>query len=171
MRFVPAFLLTFITISAVAAEPGVSVIDRAMIEQYHFTSVPNAIAMVAGMDLQRTYFKQNIVTARGILQEHYANKVLVMIDGVPNWNAVTGEAIIDRIDIHDVERIEVTRGPASGQCGPNAYAGAINIGLRHEPAGTDAEHLGAGTESAFAGGTLASIGTEAGPFVTSMRST
>lgn len=138
-----------------------SVIDRAMIEQYRFPSVTRAIEMVSGMDLQRTYFKQNIVTARGILQEHYANKVLVMIDGVPNWNAVTGEAIIDRIDIQDVERIEITKGPASVQFGSNAYAGAINIVLRHDPAGSVAAHAGAGTESTYTAGALTTV--PAGP--------
>lgn len=46
-------------------------------------SVARAIDTVVGMDVLRTYFKQNVVTARGILEEHYANKILMMIDGVP----------------------------------------------------------------------------------------
>ncbi len=154
-------LLTLVTISATAADTGVSIIDREMIEHYHFSSVPNAIAMLAGIDMQRTYFKQNITTARGILEENYANKVLVMIDGVPTWNAVTGEAIINRIDIHDVERIEVTKGPASVEFGSNAYAAAINIILRHDPPGTAAAHLGVGTESSDSTGAFASIGSSA----------
>jgi outer membrane receptor protein involved in Fe transport len=138
-----------------------SVIDREAIERYHFTSVARAIETLAGIDVVRTYFKQNVVTARGILEEHYANKILMMIDGVPAWNAITGEPIIDRIRIEDVERIEVTKGPASVEYGTNAYAAAINIVLRKEAAGSYAMHLRAGTESTTDAGGHVTIGNEA----------
>ncbi|MDM8569713.1 TonB-dependent receptor, partial [Thiotrichales bacterium HSG1] len=59
-----------------------------------------------------------------------ANKVLVMINNIPSWHAITGEGNLDRLDIHDVERIEVLRGPASVIYGSQAYVGAINIVLR-----------------------------------------
>lgn len=108
----------------------VSVIDRRMIEQYNITSVTEALNLVSGFDVQRTYLKRNIPTARGILQDHYANKVLVLINGIPTWNSVTGEGSIDRVGIEDVERIEVLKGPASVLYGSNAYSGAVNIVLK-----------------------------------------
>jgi outer membrane cobalamin receptor len=148
-----ALLLTVVsTLSLSAANPGTTVIDREMIEHYHFTSVARAIETVAGMDVLRTYFKQNVVTARGILQEHYANKVLLMIDGVPTWNAVTGEPIIDRINIEDVERLEITKGPSSVAYGDNAYVAAINIVLRRATADDFNVRAAAGTNSVFLAG-------------------
>ena len=82
---------------------------------------------LAGIQVYRTAFKQQVATVRGVLQDHYANKVLVMINNVPSWHAVTGEGNLDRVSIHDVERIEVLRGPASVTYGSQAYVGAINL--------------------------------------------
>ena len=158
MRFLSVVgLVVVFTLSAVAT-PGMTVIDRAMIDRYRFPSVMRAIETAAGMDVLRTYFKQNVVTARGILQEHYANKILMMVDGVPAWNAITGEPIADRIDINDVERIEITKGPASVAYGDNAYVAAINIVLRRAARGEVGLHLAAGTESSFRAGAQATWG-------------
>jgi len=115
---------------------NVTVIDRAMIEAYNFASVSEALQVVPGMMVLRTYLMHNIPTIRGALQEHYADKVLVMINNVPMWNAVTGEGDLDRVGIDAVERIEVLLGPASVLYGSNALTGAINIVLRR-PAGKD----------------------------------
>jgi outer membrane cobalamin receptor len=108
----------------------VTVIDRKMIEEYNFSSISSAVETLAGIQVYRTTFKQQIPTVRGVLQDHYANKVLVMINGVPSWHAITGESNLDRISIHDVEHIEVLKGPASVIFGSQAYTGAINIVLR-----------------------------------------
>ncbi|MDA8130415.1 MAG: TonB-dependent receptor [Elusimicrobia bacterium] len=109
---------------------NVTVIDRNAIEHYNFGSVSEALRTVPGMTVTRTYTIHNVPTARGALQEHYANKVLVMVDNVPMWNAVTGEGDLDRVDIDSVERIEVLLGPASVLYGSNALTGAVNIVLR-----------------------------------------
>ncbi len=108
----------------------VTIIDRQMIQEYNFQSVAEALNLVTGMSVLRTYLKRDLPTARGVLQDHYANKVLILINGVPTWMAVTGEGALQRVDIHDVERIEVLKGPASVLYGTNAYAGAVNIVLR-----------------------------------------
>lgn len=109
---------------------NVTVIDRKMIEAYNYRSVADALQSVAGVMVWRTYIMQNMPTFRGALQEHYANKVLVMIDNVPAWHAVTGEGDLDRVGIESVERIEILRGPASVLYGSNALTGVINIVLR-----------------------------------------
>ncbi|MEW6517618.1 MAG: TonB-dependent receptor plug domain-containing protein [candidate division FCPU426 bacterium] len=108
----------------------VSVIDRDMIKRFNFTTVSQAVETVAGFMAWRTYLKNRLPISRGLLQDHYANKVLVMINNVPAWHAVTGEGDLDRVDISDVERIEVLKGPASVLYGSNAYSGAVNIVLR-----------------------------------------
>jgi outer membrane cobalamin receptor len=113
-----------------SATSTVSVIDAEMIKQYNFRSISEALQTVSGFSVSRTYLKRNLPTARGILQDHYANKVLVLINNVPTWNAVTGESGLDRISINDVQRIEVLKGPASVLYGTNAYSGAVNIVLK-----------------------------------------
>jgi outer membrane receptor protein involved in Fe transport len=108
----------------------VSVIDRDMLEKYHFATVSEALSTVAGIMVTRTYFMDVIPTARGILQENFTNKVLIMINNIPAWNPITGEGNVDRVGINDVERIEVLKGPASVLYGSNAFTGAINIVLK-----------------------------------------
>ena len=133
------------------APSTVSVIDRQQLETYNFRDVGEALRALAGVDVIRTYLKQSLPTVRGILQEHYATKVLVLIDGSPGWLAVTGEGNIERISINEIERIEVLKGPASVLYGTNALTGAINIvtrrraqsGASFELRGGERGHFGA----------------------------
>ncbi len=131
-------LMTEVTVASTKAKSvfksmsTVTVIDRKTIERYNYQSVAEALNTVSGFDVSRTYVKQNLPTARGILQTHYANKMLVMINNVPTWHAVTGEGNLERVNIRDVERIEVLKGPASVKYGSNSYSGAVNIVLRDQ---------------------------------------
>lgn len=134
------------------APSSVSIIDKEMIQDYNFTSVSEAIQTISGMAVIRTYLKRNLPTSRGILQDHYANKVLVLVNGIPSWNAVTGEGNLDRIDINDVERIEVLKGPASVLYGTNAYSGAINIVLKSSEEQRLNSHMGFGTNGSYNAG-------------------
>lgn len=112
------------------APSTVTVLDREMLEKYNFLTVAEALESVAGMDIYQTIIDKNVATARGILQNFYANKVLLLIDNVPTWQPIYGDGHLERIDINDVERIEVLKGPASVLYGSNAYSGVINIVLR-----------------------------------------
>ena len=109
---------------------SVSVIDRDTIKRYGVLSISEAIETLAGVNVNRTFFAQNLPSIRGILQDNFVNRVLILIDGVPSWNSVTGHGELERINVHDLERIEVLKGPASVLYGTNAYAGAINLVLR-----------------------------------------
>lgn len=108
----------------------VSIVDKETIKKYNFTTIAEALNYVSGFSVMRSYLKRNVPTSRGILQDNYANKVLIMINGTPTWHASTGEGNLDRVDIADVERIEVLKGPASVLYGTNAYSGAVNIVLK-----------------------------------------
>jgi outer membrane cobalamin receptor len=130
----------------------VTVIDRQMIEDYNFASISAAVDTLAGIQVYRTAFKHQVSTVRGVLQDHYANKVLIMINGVASWHSVTGEGNLDRLSIHDVERIEVLRGPASVIYGTQAYTGAINIVLRKTDTDGGTVHTGIGNKGAYSVG-------------------
>lgn len=131
---------------------AVYVIDRRMIDLYNISSVREALRLVAGFSVTRTYLMNDLPTSRGILQDHYANKVLFMIDGTPCWLASTGEANINRVSIHDVERIEILKGPASVLYGTNAYSGAVNVVLRSGLENQGAISLAAGNKATYSVG-------------------
>jgi len=130
------FMQTEAAVASTRPEPllktvsTVSIIDRPMIEAYNFLTVSEAVSVVAGFYMTRTTFMNTVPAGRGVLPSHYANKVLVMIDGVASWLSTTGEGFLDRVHINDVERIEVLKGPSSVLYGSNAFTGAINIVLR-----------------------------------------
>ncbi|SMF19080.1 TonB-dependent receptor plug domain-containing protein [Pseudobacteriovorax antillogorgiicola] len=112
---------------------SVSVIDRYTIQEYNFQSISEAIETLAGVSVNRSYFSHNLPAIRGILQDNFTNRVLILIDGVASWMSVTGHGELERININDLERIEVLKGPASVLYGTNAYSGAINLVLRRLP--------------------------------------
>lgn len=123
----------------------VSVIDQDMIRNYGFQSIAEALNTVAGFSVLRTASRQEIPTSRGILQDHFPNKVLFMINDVPTWNPVTSEmGPLDRVSINDVERIEVLKRPASVLYGTNAYTGAINIVLKSHKSGAPTQGMATG---------------------------
>jgi outer membrane cobalamin receptor len=123
----------------------VTVIDRKTIEQHGYRTVEEALQSVAGITVMRSYLLQGMVTSRGVLQDLYANKNLVLINNVPAWHAVTGESRIERVGINDVERIEVLKGPASVLYGSQAYTSAINIVTRSAKPGTQSADATIGT--------------------------
>ncbi|SMF81579.1 TonB-dependent receptor plug domain-containing protein [Pseudobacteriovorax antillogorgiicola] len=110
----------------------VSVVDESTIREYNFTSAKEALRFLSGVDVTRTFLSRNLPTIRGLLQDHFNNKILILINGVPSWNSVTGGGILERIHPKDLSRIEVLKGPASVLYGSNAYVGAINFVLKSE---------------------------------------
>lgn len=64
------------------------------------------------------------VSIRGVGQ---GNKILFMIDGMPQWAGVFGHALPDTYVANGVERVEVVRGPSSLLYGSNAMGGSVNI--------------------------------------------
>lgn len=65
------------------------------------------------------------VTLRGLSKE--GGRTLVLVNGVPINKSDTGEVNWNRINMEDVERIEIFKGPASSLYGNNAMGGVINI--------------------------------------------
>lgn len=61
-----------------------------------------------------------------------SNKVLTMIDGVPNFAGIFGHSISDTWSSINVETIEVVKGPASVYYGTNAMGGSINVITREQ---------------------------------------
>ena len=92
------------------------------------TNIPDVLRQVVGVDVMSLSAPQPDVSIRGFNRE-LSNKVLVLIDGrtvyldilaAPLWATLP-------IGLHDIERIEIIRGPGSAVYGANAMTGVINI--------------------------------------------
>jgi len=92
----------------------------------------------------------------------YTRRVLVLLDGHPYNDIVTGQGYVGRdldVDLDTVERIEVVRGPGSVLYGTGALFGVINVVTRRPAPGAHAE----------AGGGLGTLDTTTGRVSAGMR--
>lgn len=114
-----------------------TVITKEELEASGALSIPEALRLVPGMIVREKTPGNFDIHIRGndnvppknmyIYTEDAMS--LIMIDGRPVYNYSFGGTFWETlpIDINDVERIEVIRGPSSALYGPNAVAGVINI--------------------------------------------
>ena len=116
------------------APVAVSVIDRSMIEASGALDVPDLLRLVPGFQVAHAKGHTASATYHGLADEH-ARRMQVLVDGRPVYGpALGGVRWTDLpLDIEDVERIEVVRGPNAAAYGANAFLGAINI-ITQEPA-------------------------------------
>lgn len=122
-----------IEVSAEAPEPGPaptagrSSLDSGQIEASGATSLGEVLALVPGVSLSASGASgaQAGLSIRGST----TNQVLVLVDGVPVSDPSTGLADLSRLGLSpsDIERVEVLRGGASTQYGPDAVGGVVII--------------------------------------------
>ncbi|MFA7387573.1 MAG: TonB-dependent receptor [Thiohalobacteraceae bacterium] len=114
------------------APVAVSVIDRSMIEASGALDIPDLLRLVPGFQVAHAKGHTASATYHGLADEH-ARRMQVLVDGRPVYGpALGGVRWTDLpLDVKDVERIEVVRGPNSAAFGSNAFLGAINIITQH----------------------------------------
>jgi iron complex outermembrane receptor protein len=107
---------------------AITVITADDIRRGGFTSVPEALRIVPGLQVARIDASRWAISIRGYRQE-FSNKLLVMIDGRSIYTPLFGGVVWaeQSFAIEDVDRIEVIRGPGGTLWGPNAVNGVINI--------------------------------------------
>jgi outer membrane receptor protein involved in Fe transport len=112
----------------ISATPAIiSVITASELSRMGAHDLYEALRYVPGIDLTETFFGFTSVGFRGILQTHYNNRSLVLLDGHPLFETYTGSYYLEQIPLDAVDRIEIVRGPGSTLYGTNAYAGVINV--------------------------------------------
>ncbi|MHC1713474.1 MAG: TonB-dependent receptor [Solidesulfovibrio sp.] len=109
--------------------PGrVEVITRTQLDQMPVQTVDEALSYISGAHSERpngvNSFKSTLVL-RGLGNEQ--GRTLVLLDGMPMNSSDMGDVNWNRINMEDVQRIEVLKGPAASIYGNNAMGGVINI--------------------------------------------
>lgn len=107
---------------------AISVITAEDLKQSGATNIPDALRMVAGLDVMAISASDFNVSARGF-NNLSSNKMLVLIDGRSVYMDFYGIILWNflPVDLDDVKRIEIIKGPGSSLYGANAFCGVINI--------------------------------------------
>ncbi len=107
---------------------AITVIDKEMIRATGALSIPDVLRLVPGFTVAFYAGSRAAATYHG-LSDQYARDMQVLIDGRSVYDpGYGGVAWTDLpVDIEDINRIEVVRGPNATAYGSNSYAGVINI--------------------------------------------
>lgn len=114
------------------ANQNISVITKADILNSPSTSIDEILQQIPGMDIRRRGANgvQSDIGFRGSSFE----QVLLLLNGIRMNDSQTGHNSLNvPVDLEDVERIEIIKGPAARRFGQNAFAGAINIITKANP--------------------------------------
>lgn len=119
------------------APAAVSIIDREMIETSGATEITDLFRLVPGFQIGHdnvSLFSTDpvAVTYHG-LSDSYARRIQVLVDGrsiySPDFGGVRWNDL--PLELDDIERIEVIRGPNGSTFGANSFLAVINIVTRH----------------------------------------
>lgn len=110
------------------APSAMTVIDREMIRASGFRTVPDLMRLVPGMYVGFADANRPVVSFHGATDE-FSRRMQILIDGrsayLPPFGGVNWADL--PLQIEDIERIEVVRGPSSASHGTNSFYGVINI--------------------------------------------
>jgi outer membrane cobalamin receptor len=129
---------------------AVLVIDRADIEARQSTSLAELLQNQAGIDIRDYGVAGSFagINLRGVP----SSGVLVLVDGQPVNSVLTGVADLSAIDLDDVTRVEIIKGPASSLYGANGLGGVVNVITRNrydKPTARVKTNLSAAVQSKF----------------------
>lgn len=141
------------------ANQNISVITKADILNSPATSIDEILQQIPGMDIRRRGANgvQSDIGFRGSSFE----QVLLLLNGIRMNDSQTGHNSLNLpVDLEDVERIEIIKGPAARRFGQNAFAGAINIITKANPGKKVKIRAEAGDYETYGLGLNANFGNE-----------
>jgi iron complex outermembrane receptor protein len=114
------------------APAAVTIIDRAMIKASGLKEIAELFLLVPGMQVAHANGHYPTATYHG-LSDEYSRRMQVLIDGSSMYIPTVGGVLWSDLplQIEDIERIEVIRGPNSASFGPNSFLGVISITTSH----------------------------------------
>jgi vitamin B12 transporter len=107
---------------------SVTVITRDDIERSQSQDLFEVLRTQAGVDVARTGNAGGDISL--FLRGTNSNHTLTLIDGVRVSSAATGKFSLTAIDVSQIERIEIVRGPRASLYGSDAIGGVIQIFTR-----------------------------------------
>lgn len=106
---------------------SVTVITREQIKDTQSSSITDLLRQVAGIDFRSNgpHSSSTTLGMRGLTGYH----TKVLVNGVPvqDPSLVQPMPMLNDINLEDVERVEIVRGPGSSVYGSNALGGVVNI--------------------------------------------
>ncbi len=111
---------------------SITVIDREMIVASGAREIYELFRMVPGFQVGSDNGGVHTVTYHG-LGDQFSRRMQVLVDGRSVYTPAVGlvEWSNFSVDLDDIERIEVVRGPNAASYGANAFLGVISIHTRH----------------------------------------
>ena len=144
----PLYVLPPVTVTAsrfqrVPLQPGArTVLDRRWLARRDPAHLADALLPVAGLRITDAGDGvSRTVSLRGL----GADRVAVLVDGVPLNTAQGGGVDLEPLDPENLERVEITRGAMGALYGPYALGGAVNL-VRRVGAVPTTARLAAGTQ-------------------------
>ncbi|MDO5615506.1 MAG: TonB-dependent receptor [Cruoricaptor ignavus] len=116
----------FLNLPYNSVNENITLISKKDIEQSPAKSIDEILQQIAGVDIQRRGANgvQSDVSIRG----GSFDQVMILVNGIRMNDSQTGHNSMNiPVDLSNVERIEVVKGPAARRFGNNAYSGVINI--------------------------------------------
>ena len=114
--------------SPLDAPSSTTILTKQDIKLSGITRIPELLRRVAGMDVMEITGGDTNVSMRGF-NSRLSNKLLVLVNGRSVYNDVLGSTFWETftIDVDQIERIEIVRGPGSALYGADAFTGVVNI--------------------------------------------
>jgi outer membrane receptor protein involved in Fe transport len=114
--------------SPLDAPSSTAAITRQDIELSGITRIPELLRRVAGADVMQITAGDTNVSMRGF-NRRLSNQLLVLVNGRSAYNDALGNTLWESLplDVDQIDRIEVVRGPGSALYGANAIAGVVNV--------------------------------------------
>jgi iron complex outermembrane recepter protein len=116
--------LVSVTAEASPLSPVTDSIDHSQIENFHSTSVAQAIQYIPGLAIDK---KASRNQAGVMIRGFDTRQVGLYLDNVPIYVPYDGYADISRFLTSDIAEIEVAKGYSSPLLGPNGLGGAVNL--------------------------------------------
>ena len=148
---------TVITASRSAQSPldtptSTTIITQQDIRLSGITRIPELLRRVAGMEVMQITGGDTNVSMRG-QNQRLSNKLLVLLNGRVVKNDLLGSTFWESlpVDVNQIERIEVVRGPGSSLYGADAFSGVVNILTKKPGKGGNGVRAGIGDHAELFG--------------------
>ncbi len=140
---------------------AITALGEKTLESARIESIADVAKLTPGLNFAPLFGKQNqLPIIRGVAQTLGQLNVGVFLDGV----YLSGKAAVD-LELNDLSRIEIIRGPQSALYGRNTFAGAINY-VTKRPSAT---WTGRGEITGGEHGLFKAIGSVSGPLTETLR--